>query len=202
MAGSTEVTNNLLALYMQEQRQDNPTMDRLPANLQKIEMWLSRHDGHGWSQADNGMKLAMFGQLKLWAEDHFDIGRWYPDTESRPALFNDDQGWNMFKLAHRKARGDTVGDDVNGEGNNYCSASASGLSQGDLLMTCLSYLSGYDLSEYFGRWNPSEVRADQPDGSSVYSGGLTQDGYAKVREMGLPKPEQSPLSYTDVTKSF
>ncbi|MGI2028996.1 hypothetical protein [Endozoicomonas acroporae] len=43
-------------------------------------------------------------------------------------------------------------------------------------MSCLSYLSNYDLSDYFRQWKPSESKADLPKGSADYSGGLTDKG--------------------------
>ncbi|EPP5334433.1 SslE/AcfD family lipoprotein zinc metalloprotease [Vibrio harveyi] len=194
VAGSTEVTNNILALYMQEQREAKPYMDRIASDLSKSPLWLDRFEGHAWSEADVGMRLAMFGQLKLWAEDHFNIDTWYSNQASKPSIFGEDQGWNFFKLAHRKARGDSVGD----QGINYCSAQSSQLSQGDLLMACTSYLTQYDLTDYFRKWNPSETKANLPNGSVDYSGGLTQAGFNAVAAMKLPKPDKSPSEYLSV----
>uniref|UniRef100_UPI000AD8AE75 SslE/AcfD family lipoprotein zinc metalloprotease n=1 Tax=Vibrio harveyi TaxID=669 RepID=UPI000AD8AE75 len=194
VAGSTEVTNNILALYMQEQREAKPYMDRIASDLSKSPLWLDRFEGHAWSEADVGMRLAMFGQLKLWAEDHFNIDTWYSNQASKPSIFSEDQGWNFFKLAHRKARGDSVGD----QGINYCSTQSSQLSQGDLLMACTSYLTQYDLTDYFRKWNPSETKANLPNGSVDYSGGLTQAGFNAVAAMKLPKPDKSPSEYLSV----
>ncbi|WP_085319079.1 SslE/AcfD family lipoprotein zinc metalloprotease [Vibrio harveyi] len=194
VAGSTEVTNNILALYMQEQREAKPYMDRIASDLSKSPLWLDRFEGHAWSEADVGMRLAMFGQLKLWAEDHFNIDTWYSNQASKPSIFGEDQGWNFFKLAHRKARGDSVGD----QGINYCSTQSSQLSQGDLLMACTSYLTQYDLTDYFRKWNPSETKANLPNGSVDYSGGLTQAGFNSVTAMKLPKPDKSPSEYLSV----
>ncbi|MEZ9081218.1 SslE/AcfD family lipoprotein zinc metalloprotease [Vibrio harveyi] len=194
VAGSTEVTNNILALYMQEQREAKPYMDRIASDLSKSPLWLDRFEGHAWSEADVGMRLAMFGQLKLWAEDHFNIDTWYSNQASKPSIFGEDQGWNFFKLAHRKARGDSVGD----QGINYCSTQSSQLSQGDLLMACTSYLTQYDLTDYFRKWNPSETKANLPNGSVDYSGGLTQAGFNAVAAMKLPKPDKSPSEYLSV----
>ncbi|WP_196333845.1 SslE/AcfD family lipoprotein zinc metalloprotease, partial [Vibrio harveyi] len=87
VAGSTEVTNNILALYMQEQRKAKPYMDRIASDLSKSPLWLDRFEGHAWSEADVGMRLAMFGQLKLWAEDHFNIDTWYSNQASKPSIF-------------------------------------------------------------------------------------------------------------------
>ncbi|WP_050917814.1 SslE/AcfD family lipoprotein zinc metalloprotease [Vibrio campbellii] len=194
MAGSTEVTNNILALYMQEQREDKPYMDRIASDLSKSPLWLDRFEGHAWSEADVSMRLAMFGQLKLWAEDHFNIDDWYSNQAEKPSIFGEDQGWNFFKLAHRKARGDSIGD----QGINYCSTQSSQLSQGDLMMACTSYLTGYDLTDYFRMWNPSETKANLPNGTVDYSGGLTPAGFNAVAAMGLPKPEKSPFEYLSV----
>lgn len=140
------------------------------------------------------MRLAMFGQLKLWAEDHFNIDDWYSNQAEKPSIFAKDQGWNFFKLAHRKARGDSIGD----QGINYCETQSSQLNQGDLMMACTSYLTGYDLTDYFRMWNPSETKANLPNGTVDYSGGLTPAGFNAVAAMGLPKPEKSPFEYLSV----
>ncbi|MFA0412762.1 SslE/AcfD family lipoprotein zinc metalloprotease [Vibrio renipiscarius] len=190
LVGSTEVTNNILALYMQEKREgDLAYMDRLESTMQKVTPWTTRHDGHAWSEGDNAMRLVFFGQLKLWAEDHFNIDTVYSDAASRPTVFGNDQGWNLFKLAHRKAREGGV--------SNYCST-ASGLDQGDLLMACLSQLSGYDLSDYFKVWNPSEAKADLPEGGVTYNGGLTDAGFSAVTSLKLSKPDKLPSDYITV----
>ena len=189
--GSTEVTNNILALYMQELegRNANPEMDRIRTSIQKAPTWLSSNNGHAWSHGDAGLRLVMFGQLKIWAESHFNIDDWYADGETKPAIYNQDQGWNMIKLMHRKARGDQQGDNS----INYCSSSNSGLNAGDLMMVCSSYLSGYDLSEFFQAWNVGETSVTNADGTKVYSGGIT-DTVNALSGLTLPKPKVSPLS--------
>lgn len=50
--GSTEVVNNILALYMQELRQDKPYMERIEHDVTKSALWLERYNGHAWSEAD------------------------------------------------------------------------------------------------------------------------------------------------------
>lgn len=190
--GSTEVTNNLLALYMQELegRNANPEMDRIRTSIQKAPDWLNSNDSHAWSHGDAGLRLVMFGQLKIWAENHFEIDRWYVDSETKPAIYNQDKGWNMIKLMHRKARGDQQGD----EGINYCSSSDTGLSAGDLMMVCSSYVSGYDLSEFFQAWNVGETSVTNADGTKVYSGGISPEGLSKLAELNLRKPIKDPLT--------
>lgn len=196
VTGSTEVTNNILALYMQElegrhgDSDKKPTMDRISTSIQKAPIWLRKNTGHAWSHGDAGLRLVMFGQLKVWAEDNFDIGPWYKDA--KPKIYNEDQGWNLFKLMHRKARG---GDEVSPKGitTNYCS-SATGLSNGDLLMACASYATGYDLSDFFNAWNVGETSMTTPTKEKVYSGGITQAGLDKVKSMDLKKPVKNPLT--------
>lgn len=144
----------------------------------------------------NNMKLAMFGQLKLWAADYFNLDQWQTEKAQEPesnGIYTQDQGWNMVKLMHRLARGEkTVGDKI-----NYCAAQ-EGLTDGDRLMACASYVSGYDLSDYFKAWNPGESRAILPDGSSQYSGGVSAKGLAAVAAMKLPKSDRQPWDYLHV----
>ncbi|OLQ94327.1 sugar ABC transporter substrate-binding protein [Vibrio ponticus] len=193
VAGSTEVTNNILALYMQELREDLPEMTRIKLDIQKMDTWMSMHGGHAWSEADAGIRLVMFGQLKLWAEDHFDINKWY-SADVLPTVFDTEkQGWNLFKLMHRMARGETFAEDA-----NYCNQQATGLNASDTMMVCASYASGYDLRDFFLQWNPGEVKADMPNGESDYSGGITSNGLATLNQLDLPTAPKSPLSYTSL----
>lgn len=188
MPGATEVANNVLALYMQELR-DKPhnKMGRIELDIQKMPLLLAANGGHLWSEGDAGVRLVMFGQLKLWAAQHFDINKWYPDG-SKPSVFGEDQGWNLFKLMHRKARGDKAGD----ESINYCSSADTRLQNGDLLMVCSSYLSGYDLSSFFKAWNPGEVKSVYPGGDIKYSDGISQQGLSRLAELKLSPPAIKP----------
>lgn len=190
VSGATEVTNNILALYMQELRQDKPYMERIETTLKKVPLWLKANSGHAWSHGDAGYRLAMFGQLKIWAETEFDLSRWYAANETKPNIYNDDQGWNLFKLIHRKARGDQQGD----QSRNYCSASETGLNASDLLMVCTSYVSGYDLGEFFTKWNVGESSSESPDGVKSYSGGITNQGLTLLSSLDLPQPKRDPLA--------
>jgi len=186
--GGTEVSNNILALYMQEQRAaPHNKMGRIELDIQKMPLLLASQNGHLWSEGDAGVRLLMFGQLKLWAAEHFDIANWY-GKDDLPNLYGEDQGWNWFKLIHRKGRGDQVGD----QGTNYCSASDTGLSGGDLLMVCASYTSGYDLTSFFKAWNPGQTKAVDPSGNPSYSGGISARGLATVASLTLPQPAQRP----------
>ncbi|MFB1076740.1 SslE/AcfD family lipoprotein zinc metalloprotease, partial [Photobacterium damselae] len=193
MTGGTEVTNNILALYMQEQRPEpNNKMSRVESDIQKMPLLFSRYNKHVWSNGDAGIRLVMFAQLKLWAENHFHIDNWYSEKDLL-TIYNQDQGWNMFKLMHRKSRGDSIGD----QGINYCSSSDTGLSGGDLLMVCSSYVSGFDLSNFYTLWNPSESMNVLPNGDKLYSGGITSKGYQVLNQIpNLKQPEPSPESIT------
>ncbi|MDO6498243.1 SslE/AcfD family lipoprotein zinc metalloprotease [Photobacterium sanguinicancri] len=194
--GSTEVTNNLLALYMQELegRNDNPQMDRIATDIQKAPMWLNANGDHAWANGDAGMRLVMFGQLKIWAKNHFSLDNWYANDDHKPAIYGKDAGWNMIKLMHRKARGDVQGDTLQGRnGTNYCSPQETGLSGGDLMMVCSSYVSGYDLSDFFTTWNVGESSMTNPDGTKVYNGGISSNALALLSQLKLDKPTDSPL---------
>lgn len=185
-AGSTEVTNNLLALYMQEQV--NGKMVRIEADIQKAPYWLEQNSGHAWSHGDAGLRLVMFGQLKIWAQDNFIIDNWYSSGTEKPSIYNHDQGWNMFKFMHRKSRGDSQGD----ESMNYCSAQATGLSGGDLMMLCSSYVANHDLSDFFTLWNVGETSSTSPEGIKTYSGGISSKALTMLAGLKLPKPETPP----------
>ncbi|QTL94392.1 SslE/AcfD family lipoprotein zinc metalloprotease [Aeromonas jandaei] len=189
--GGTEVTNNILALYMQELRPaPHNKMGRIELDIQKIPVLLANQSGHVWSEGDAGVRLVMFGQLKLWGAQHFNIANWYGDSEA-PSVFGSDQGWNWFKLMHRKSRGDSIGDkDI-----NYCSASDTGLSGSDLLMVCASYTSGYDLSGFFKSWNPGETKAVYPGGDISYYGGISARGLSTLFSLKLPQPDQKPEQF-------
>ena len=155
-------------------RNDNPQMDRIATNIRKAPLWLKQHHGHAWSDADAGIRLVMFGQLKIWAEKHFHIDDWYPNPDDKPSIYSEDQGWNLVKLMHRKARGDRQGD----QDINYCDAEETGLSDGDQLMVCASYVSGFDLSAFFESWNPGEMAFTLPTGGKSYQGGISAKGFA------------------------
>ena len=205
LPGSTEVTNNILALYMQELsgRYDNaeivPQMDRIKVDIQKSQHWLSQNNQHAWSHGNAGMRLVMFGQLKIWAESNFNLTEWYTSNDIQPNIYSDDQGWNMFKLMHRKARGDVQGDTNHGNGTNYCSSRDTGLNGADLLMVCSSYVSGYDLSEFFTTWGAGESATTNPNGTRTYTPSLTSAGTSKLAELKLNKPEFSPLQVSSLS---
>jgi len=191
--GSTEVSNNILALYVQESVTGE--MGRIKTDIQKAPLWLNQNSGHAWSNANAGLRLVMFSQLKIWAKKHFKIDAWYDANDHKPTIYNADNGWNMFKLMHRKARGDTQGDNLGAHnGTNYCSSSYTKLRDGDLMMVCSSYVSGYDLSEFFTTWNVGETSSTTPEGNKSYSGGITNEGLDKLAELKLSKPTKGPLS--------
>ncbi|HAS6176915.1 TPA: SslE/AcfD family lipoprotein zinc metalloprotease [Vibrio vulnificus] len=199
--GSTEVSNNLLALYMQELegRNETPRMDRIIFDIKKAPMWLNANSGHAWSHGDAGIRLVMFGQLKLWAKANFEIDNWYNNGDVKPTIYGEDEGWNMFKLMHRKARGDVQGDN---DGINYCSSTDTGLSNGDLMMVCSSYVSGYDLRDFFITWNVGETSMTKPDGTKVYFGSISDKALKVLEKLQLNKPDVSPLAIDSLNNSF
>lgn len=196
--GSTEVTNNILGLYMQELddgQTPNPEMHRIKTDIQKAPLWLRQNKGHAWSNGNAGIRLVMFGQLKIWAENHFKIDDWYQSGDKKLSIYNQDEGWNLFKLMHRKTRGDVQGDNLHSKkGENHCSQQKTGLSSSDLLMVCASYVSGHDLSGFFTDWNPGESSSTTPEGNKIYSDGVTDKGKKYLANLGLKAPAISPAS--------
>ncbi|MGR5470874.1 hypothetical protein ACPV51_27045, partial [Vibrio astriarenae] len=75
----------------------------------------------------------------------------------------------------------------------YCSSQETGLSNGDLMMVCSSYVSDYDLRDFFTTWNVGETSATTPDGTKVYSGGISDKAIGVLDSLKLSKPENSPL---------
>ncbi|MCL1139184.1 SslE/AcfD family lipoprotein zinc metalloprotease [Shewanella pneumatophori] len=192
--GATEVANNILALYMQEQRDNGMgEMDRIKTDIQKAPMMIDRYHGHVWSHGDAGSRLVMFAQLKIWGESHFKIADHFA-ADAIPSYYGKDEGWNMIKMMHREAR------NIN---NQACSARNSlGLREGDLLMACASQVSGYDLTSFFEAWNPSEVSVITPDGSRDYEGGITTQGTSYVGSLELAIPEVKPESIASTNAKF
>ncbi|MCG9730228.1 SslE/AcfD family lipoprotein zinc metalloprotease [Shewanella sp. Isolate13] len=181
--GATEVANNLLALYMQDLRDmGKGSMDRVKTDIQKAPMMISRDNGHVWSHGNAGTRLVMFAQLKVWAETHFKIADHF-DSQSIPAYYGEDEGWNMIIMMHHEAR----------NSNPSCSISnPHGLSEGDLLMACASAVSGYNLKSFFEAWNPSEASVITADGSRDYEGGITAKGINYLESLTLTEPKIKP----------
>jgi accessory colonization factor AcfD len=177
-----------------EGRNDKPEMDRIKTDIKKAPKWLEMNDQHAWANGDAGMRLVMFGQLKIWAKTHFAIDDWYAKGANQSSVYGEDEGWNMFKLMHRKARGDDFGDEV----RNYCSSAETGLTGGDLMMVCSSYVSNYDLSDFFVAWNIGETSMTNPDGSKSYSGGISANALRVVEQLNLDKPEKGPLEIDSI----
>ncbi|MCL1147995.1 SslE/AcfD family lipoprotein zinc metalloprotease [Shewanella marinintestina] len=188
--GATEVANNILALYMQEQRDNGMgEMDRIKTDIQKAPMMINREHGHVWSHGDAGSRLVMFAQLKIWGESHFKVAEHF-NTGEVPSYFGADEGWNMIKMMHREAR--------NIE-NQACSAQNSlDLREGNLLMACASQVSGYDLTSFFEAWNPSEVSVVTADGTRDYEGGITTNGVAYIKSLNLATPAIKPETISSI----
>ena len=65
-------------------------------------------------------------------------------------------------------------------------------------MLCSSYVSGYDLSDFFTQWNVGESSSTTPDGEVLYSGGISDAGLTKLAEMKLTKPETCPSTVDSI----
>ena len=142
----------------------------------------------------------MYAQLKEWAEENFDITKWYPDGKL-PAFYSEREGmkgWNLFQLMHRKARGDDVGNSTFG-GKNYCAESNGNAA--DTLMLCASWVAQTDLSEFFKKWNPGASAYQLPGATEMsFQGGVSSSAYSTLASLKLPKPEKGPETINKVTE--
>ncbi|ENO8808170.1 SslE/AcfD family lipoprotein zinc metalloprotease [Photobacterium damselae] len=196
--GSTEVVNNIFALYMQEKHQGK--MKRVEQDIRIAPEFVAQNRTHAWAEADVGMRLVMFAQLKLWAQSEFNIQDWYLDKDV-PAFYNAKSslsGWDLFKLMHRLTRNELDNEMTLIGETNWCQPQ-SGLTKGDQLMVCASYASQRDLSDFFKDWNPGSQAYFSPNSIAPnYEGGISDSGLQLVRDMKLPKPTTNPLAIDQI----
>nr|WP_283597496.1 SslE/AcfD family lipoprotein zinc metalloprotease [Photobacterium phosphoreum] len=194
--GSTEVTNNILALYMQDKHLGK--MARVEQDI-RMAPEFAKLD-YAWAAGGNGERLVMFAQLKEWAETEFDITK--AITGKLPSYYVTDvngmKGWNLFKLMHRLTRGG-LEDNMQLPTPNACQ-STQGLSKGDQLMVCASYAAQTDLSGFFRAWSPGSKAYMIPGATEPsYEGGITSAGRAAVKALNLEAPKRDPLQINSVT---
>ncbi|PSU74540.1 Accessory colonization factor AcfD [Photobacterium phosphoreum] len=196
--GSIEVTNNILALYMQDKHLGK--MARVEQDIRMAPAFVNLEAPNAWAAGGNGERLVMFAQLKEWAETEFDITK--AITGKLPSYYVTDvngmKGWNLFKLMHRLKRGG-LEDNMQLPTPNACQ-SAQGLSQGDQLMVCASYAAQIDLSGFFSAWSPGSKAYMIPgETKPSYEGGITPAGRAAVKALNLEAPKRDPLQINSVT---
>ncbi|MCD9466865.1 SslE/AcfD family lipoprotein zinc metalloprotease [Photobacterium iliopiscarium] len=194
--GSTEVTNNILALYMQDKHLGK--MARVEQDIRMAPDFAKLN--YAWAAGGNGERLVMFAQLKEWAETEFDITK--AITGKLPSYYVTDvdgmKGWNLFKLMHRLTCGG-LEDNMQLPTPNACQ-STPGLSKGDQLMVCASYAAQTDLSGFFDAWSPGSKAYMIPGATEPsYEGGITPAGRAAVKALNLDAPKHDPLQINSVT---
>ncbi|WP_420812795.1 SslE/AcfD family lipoprotein zinc metalloprotease [Photobacterium phosphoreum] len=196
--GSTEVTNNILALYMQDKHLGK--MARVEQDIRMAPAFVNLEASNAWAAGGNGERLVMFAQLKEWAETEFDITK--AVTGKLPGYYVTDvdgmKGWNLFKLMHRLKRGG-LEENMQLPTPNACQ-STQGLSKGDQLMVCASYAAQIDLSGFFSAWSPGSKAYMIPGATEPsYEGGITDAGRAAVKALKLDAPKYDPLQINSVT---
>ncbi|WP_363316462.1 SslE/AcfD family lipoprotein zinc metalloprotease [uncultured Photobacterium sp.] len=194
--GSTEVVNNILALYMQDKHLGK--MARVEQDIRMAPAFAKLD--YAWAAGGNGERLVMFAQLKEWAEIEFDITK--AVKGKLPSYYVTDvdgmKGWNLFKLMHRLTRGG-LEDNMQLPMPNACQ-STQGLSKGDQLMVCASYAAQADLSGFFSAWSPGSKAYMIPGATEPsYEGGVTPAGHAAVKALKLDEPKHDPLQINSVT---
>ncbi|MCP4954356.1 MAG: SslE/AcfD family lipoprotein zinc metalloprotease [Photobacterium aquimaris] len=196
--GSTEVVNNILALYIQDKHLGK--MARVEQDIRMAPAFVNLEAPYAWASGGNGERLVMFAQLKEWAETEFDITNVV--RGELPSYYVTDvdgmKGWNLFKLMHRLTRGD-LEDNMQLPSPNACQ-STSGLSKGDQLMVCASYAAQTDLSGFFNAWSPGSKAYVIPGVTEPsYEGGVTDAGRAAVKALKLDAPQRDPLKINSIT---
>ena len=196
--GSTEVVNNILALYMQDKHLGK--MARVEQDIRMAPAFVNLETPYAWAAGGNGERLVMFAQLKEWAETEFDITNIVKGK--LPSYYVTDvdgmKGWNLFKLMHRLTRGN-LEDNMQLPSPNVCQ-STSGLSKGDQLMVCASYAAQTDLSGFFNAWSPGSKAYMIPGVTEPsYEGGVTNAGRAAVKALKLDAPQRDPLKINAIT---
>lgn len=196
--GSTEVVNNILALYMQDKHLGK--MARVEQDIRMAPAFVNLEASYAWAAGGNGERLVMFAQLKEWAETEFDITNVV--RGELPSYYVTDvdgmKGWNLFKLMHRLTRGD-LEDNMQLPSPNACQLTSS-LSKGDQLMVCASYAAQTDLSGFFNAWSPGSKAYMIPGVTEPsYEGGITEAGRAAVKALKLDTPARDPLKINSIT---
>lgn len=196
--GATEVANNVLALYMQDRYLGK--MNRVADDITVAPEYLEESNGQAWARGGAGDRLLMYAQLKEWAEENFDITKWYPDGKL-PAFYSEREGmkgWNLFQLMHRKARGDDVGNSTFG-GKNYCAESnGNAADKKNILENCVPH---NNKKKIFKKWNPGASAYQLPGATEMsFQGGVSSSAYSTLASLKLPKPEKGPETINKVTE--
>lgn len=111
----------------------------------------ARAEGHAWKNGGAKMRLVMFGQLKIGAENQFKMENGSSSDQTKLSVYNRDEGWNRFKLMHRKAQSEKRENE-----RHHCPPQERGLGSADRMMLCTFYAPGKDLSAFFTTWNVDE----------------------------------------------
>ncbi|MGN2671241.1 SslE/AcfD family lipoprotein zinc metalloprotease [Aliivibrio fischeri] len=204
VAGAGETANNVLALYTQERNTGD--MPRIKVSITNATEWAN--GAHPWADGTNADRLNFFGQLKLWAEDNFDIAQWESEAKlaEERSIYNKneagqyDQGWNFYKYLHRAARmPETFTEGLNKGDVNYCSsefAQVNSLSNQDMMMICSSFLTGKDIETFFTKWKFGESKVTLQSGDK-YSVGISEPALGVMEDMRkqgiIVTPKTSPL---------
>ncbi|MDD9196078.1 SslE/AcfD family lipoprotein zinc metalloprotease [Aliivibrio sp. S3MY1] len=190
VAGAGETANNVLALYTQDRNTGD--MPRIKVSIKNATEWANGE--HPWADGTNADRLNFFGQLKVWAEDSFDIALWESEAKlaEERSIYNKnesgqyDQGWNFYKYLHRAARMPAFFVDGPKKGQtNYCSsefAQSKSLSNQDMMMICSSFLTGKDIETFFTTWKFGESKVTLQSGDK-YSVGISGSALAVMKDM-------------------
>ena len=168
-------------------------MERVERSIRIATNQIENESGQVWGAVGGGVRLLMFAQLKIWAEQKFDINQWYTSLPSLYDTKDGMKGWNMFKLMHRLKRNQNDSA-IQLKGTNQCYGQTH-LNVNDRLMLCASYAAQKDFTDFFSTWNAGS-QADLVPGETepIYTGGISDAGKSAVATLNLPKPTLDPLT--------
>ncbi len=187
--GSTEVANNVMALY--QQHKFNLPL-RTDERISSVDLIIAKSQSYGDSGAFG--RLLMFAQIPLWVQDNYlnqfkvNNPKYYENNGSIKTGFDflDNSAWDIYKIMHRETR------ENNNSANYRYSACAenNNLTITESFATCISSILHLDLSSFMEDWEAGTVGVGAIDGINIYdnSGGFGSAGKTAISNMNLVQP--------------
>lgn len=192
IAGSTEVANNIMALY-QQHRFNLPL--KTSSRMENVGLIVNKSQ----SYADGGAmgRLLMFAQIPLWiSQNHLSEfktanPKYFETDGSMKSEFEflDGSAWDIYKILHREARENNSTD-----GYRYKScADNSNLNKTESFASCISSIINLDLTSFMQDWEIGVTGAGSIDGVSVYnsSNSFGSNGVNAISDLNLNQPTLS-----------
>jgi accessory colonization factor AcfD len=170
IAGSTEVANNVMALYQQHKNGLTPRVANSISNVSRI---LAK--GQPWADGGNFGRLLMFYQIAKWTEVNYlatfksKNSKYYENGSPKAGYeFLDGSGYDLFKILHRESR-DSNSDGVDDKYDVCRKANRGSNTKTDMLAICLSAILELNTKPFFQTWKAGTVGIGNIDGVNIYS---------------------------------